>query len=289
LCGQVYGILKDRQADSANWMWKSPEIPLEFTHGAFRVGHAMVRSFYQVNSANKFTIGDILGGPVVGEVDRDPLPSTWIVEWQRFFKFANKAEPNYALKLAIHQQLPVDFVGDFQPVAPDSPDRLLMRDWLSAANARMIKLDALIRTVKAQKDYAGLTPMDTAEITQWLTDLVNNSLGTDEAKDKVRQEIPRLTTDLPLPLYILLEAEKKMAGAGLGPMGSIIVGETIFRCLTAAEQQLMPLLPSAQQALGTADWRRIDQVDCMTQLIELAEDWGELKDCPQIPFIAPGP
>jgi hypothetical protein len=285
LLPEVYDVLKVRPVGSKRWMWNGEGIPLEFTHGAFRVGHAMVRPFYQFNTESKFDIGQVLGGPVVGAPVRDPLPSTWIVEWQRFFELGD-CQPNYSLKLAIRQQSPLDFIGNFQPVAPDSPQRLTVRDWLSAASARTWRLDKLIDAAKTY--YPGLNLMDGAAIEAWLNNLVATSLGSAAAKGTVAESIPLLATDLPLPLYILLESQQdpKIAGAHLGPLGSVIVGETIFRCLTAAEAQLEPLLPAARQALGK-DWHRIEAVTWMPQFVRLAEDWGGLKDCPQIPFIAP--
>jgi hypothetical protein len=284
LLDKVYDVVKARSADSADWLWKGKGVPLEFTHGAFRVGHAMVRPFYQFNGTNKFDIGQVLGGPVTGAAVRDPLPSAWIVEWQRFFKMTD-VEPNYALKLAIHQQRPLDFIGDFQAVAPHSPKRLTMRDWLSAADARTWRLDKLIRAAK--KYYPDLVPMDGAAIKAWLRDLVNTSLGSADAKKIVKDSIPLLATDLPLPLYILLEAASApINGAHLGPLGSIIVGETVFRCLTTAEARLAPLLDAAEAALGE-HWQRVLNVASMPDLIRLAKDWGELEDCPEIPFIAP--
>jgi hypothetical protein len=284
LLPSVYDVLKARRAESKDWMWNGQGIPLEFSHGAFRVGHAMVRPYYQFNTTNKFDIDQVLGGPVVGAPVRDPLPSTWIVEWQRFFKMTD-VEPNYALKLAIHQQRPLDFVGDFQPVAPHSPKRLTVRDWLSAADARTWRLDKLIAATKLH--YPDLKPMDGPEIEAWLSNLVETSLGTAVAKKIVTDSIPLLATDLPLPLYILLEADRApINGAHLGPLGSVIVGETIFRCLTTAEAELAPLLPAAEHELGK-DWDKIKAVKSMPDLVRLTEDWGKLTDCPEIPFIAP--
>jgi hypothetical protein len=283
----VYDSVRKRLiADSDDWLWTGKGIPMEFAHGAFRMGHAMVRPVYQANSQQKFDVSQVLGGPVVGDPVRDPLPSNWIVEWQRFFDFANGVKPNYSLKLAVHQQLPLNFLGQFQPVAPNSPQRLLMRDWLSAANARMIKLDALIAEVKRRKDYADLAPLGTDEVSKWLADLVQNSLGTAKAKQTVKDAIPQLITDLPLPLYILLEADQKAAGAKLGPLGSVIVGETIFRCLSEAGHQLQPAAKAASKALDK-DWDKIAAVDSMPKLVELAQDWGNLKHFNAIPFIAP--
>jgi hypothetical protein len=280
----VYDTLNARSAESPDWLWRGEDVPLEFTHGAFRVGHAMVRPFYQFNTGGGFEISEVLGGPILGDAVRDPLPSAWIVEWSRFFDLG--VTPNYSLKLAIHQEMPVDFVGMFQPVAANSPDHLTVRDWLSAANARMWRLDKLIDVAKAH--YPGLGLMDGTAIGQWLTTLVQSSLGTAAAKALVTRNAALLGTDLPLPLYILLESQldPTIAGAHMGPLGSIIVGETIFRCLAAEEAKLARLLPAAKLALG-ADWEKIQSVRSMPDLVRLAEDWGNLKKCPQLPFIAP--
>ncbi|MDR3530743.1 MAG: peroxidase family protein [Rhodopila sp.] len=280
---QVYDILNARSAGSEDWLWRGEGIPLEFSHGAFRVGHAMVRPFYKFNDGNTFPIAGVLGGPVVGDLVRDPLPSTWIVEWSRFFALGGT--PNYSLKLAIHQQLPLDFAGLFTPIAANSPDHLSIRDWLSAANARMWRLDALIQA--ASKHYPGLSFLDGNAIGIWLDGLVRTSLGTAAAKAIVTDNASLLRTDLPLPLYILLESalDPTIGGAHMGPLGSVIVGETIFRRLATEEEKIAGLTPAARDALG-AGWDKIQSVGSMPDLIRLAEDWGGLADCPRIPFIA---
>jgi hypothetical protein len=269
----VYKTLAYRSVNSRDWLWDGRGIPLEFTHGAFRVGHAMVQAVYQFNTDNRFDIAGVVGGPLVGDPVRDPLPSSWIVEWSRFFDNLG-AQPNYSPKLAVGQQMPLDFVGNFQPVAPNSPDHLMLRDWLSAANARTWRLDKLIE--KAKVNYPGLSWMDDAAIDAWLQKLVSSSLGTLDAKNIVRRNAKLLASDLPLPLYILLEAERDNGGAHLGPLGSVIVGETIFRCLVAAEERLADQFSAAKNALG-ADWATIDAVKSMPDFVTLAAHWGNFR------------
>jgi hypothetical protein len=70
----------------------------------------------------------------------------------------------------------------------------------------------------------------------------------------------------------------------MGPLGSVIVGEVIFRLLMQRSAALSSLTPLARQALG-ADWVRITAVASMPDLIRLAADWGGLTGCLNLPFI----
>jgi hypothetical protein len=280
---KVYQVLEKRPASSSAWLWHGGSVPLEFTHGAFRVGHAMVRPFYQVNELNQFNIYDMVGGPVFGDSAREPLPSNWILEWSRFFELPG-GPLNYSLKLAVQRQRSLDFPGVLPAVADNTPATLSLRDWLSAAAARMWRPDALID--EARPRYGGVTFIDRMQIETWLRDLVQSPTANATAKAIVEPKIPALATDLPLPLYVLLESEldAKINGERMGALGSIIVGEVLFRRLAENEAKLARFRPAAEQAFGDDAWRRIDDVKSMPALIQLAEDWGGLANCRQIPF-----
>ena len=146
LLDQVYEPARPYRQQSG-WAWRRRRAyRLEFAHGAFRVGHAMVRPFYQFNTGKTgHRRGARRPGPL-GDPVRDPLPSTWIVEWSRFFALGGIAELQRQTGDA--SAMPLDFVGIFQPVAANSPEHLTIRDWLSAANARMWRLDKLISAAK---------------------------------------------------------------------------------------------------------------------------------------------
>jgi Animal haem peroxidase len=280
----VYQLLRERPVSSDAWLWHGLEVPLEFTHGAFRVGHAMVRPYYVFNDGNTFALDGVIGGPTIGAAIRDPLPANWIVAWSKFFDLSGT--PNYSLKLAVRQAVPLDGRKLLADVAADTPVQLTLRDWLSAATARMWRLDALLGAVRQR--YPGLSFIGPAAISQWLAGLLRTTPGMADAKALVSQNAALLAADLPLPLYVLLESQidPAIAGAHLGPLGSVLIGEVLFRRLAEGEAKLAHLLPAAQQVLGAQDWSRIDAVKSMPALVRLAEDWGGLADCPQMPFIA---
>jgi hypothetical protein len=264
------------------WLWQGSGIPLEFSHGAFRVGHAMVRPSYQLNANNAFPISGILGGPVIGDPVRDPLPSTWIVAWSHFFELGGT--PNYSLALSLRQQSPLDFGGILNPIAANTPDQLTLRDWLSAANARMWRVDRLIDAVTPH--YPDARFMDGVNIRTWLQGLI---AGVDEgnaARQTLAAAMDLLTTDLPIPAYAILEAQLDPANNGqhMGPLGSVIVGEVIGRHIALQSASQAVPVSAVQQALGN-DWDRIQDVGTMPDLVRLAADWGDLTDCAVLPFI----
>jgi Animal haem peroxidase len=278
-------ILHDCVKDGPVPLWDGKDIPLEFSHGVFRLGHAMVNSSYVFNDQRSFDIFDVIGGPTFGSTARDPLPSAWILAWSNFFQFKGEKVMNHSLKFSVRKQMPLDYYGLLPAVAADTPDHVSVRDWLSAAAARMARPDALINEFK--KDYCGLNFLKKAAIEKWLDQLTTNPRGSANDVETVRQNAALLANDLPLPLYFLLEAEQDPIAKGqtLGPLGSIIVREVMLCCLKDAKKSLDPMLPVAQKALGEA-WNRISGVKEMSQLIKLAEEWGNLADCREIPFIA---
>jgi heme peroxidase len=60
-------------------------IPLEFSHGAFRFGHAMVRNKYRINDRATFDLVDVLGRNSTHEPVNMPLGKNWIVRWSHLF------------------------------------------------------------------------------------------------------------------------------------------------------------------------------------------------------------
>ncbi len=69
------------------------EIPLEFSHGAFRFGHAMVRPEYQINDLSLHDLNNTLEKSSVNDPANMPLDETWMVQWSRFFEI-NGSTPN---------------------------------------------------------------------------------------------------------------------------------------------------------------------------------------------------
>jgi hypothetical protein len=78
---------------------------------------------------------------------------------------------------------------------------------------------------------------------------------------------------LPLPLLVLLEAEQQTGGKSLGTVGSVLVGEVIFRRLLEGEFIIGPFAAKASNAFDGEIWKKITAVCSMPALIKLAEEW----------------
>jgi hypothetical protein len=211
------------------------EIPIEFSHGAFRFGHAMVRPEYQINDLSLHDLNITLEKSSVNDPANMPLDETWMVQWSRFLEI-NGSTPNLSRRIGPHLS---DGLGNDQIFpAFDETERvgLLYRDLLGSGLAGMWSVDALIEEIgnrRPQLLAASRLLSDRARridrIREWLASgQVYGALTPDD--------IETLSNDPPLPFFILFEAMQQMEGLQLGLLGSIIVSETIFGALAGDPQ-----------------------------------------------------
>ena len=83
-------IDRSRPGSDAGW-----QIPIEFSHGAFRFGHAMVRPEYQINDLSTHDLNNTLEKSSANDPVNMPLDSSWIVRWSRFFEI-DGSRPNFS-------------------------------------------------------------------------------------------------------------------------------------------------------------------------------------------------
>ncbi|SDG31437.1 peroxidase family protein [Klenkia brasiliensis] len=182
-----------------------PMMPLEFSVAAYRFGHSMVRSEYEVNDAHVF--------PVFGTAPDDlsggrPVPPGHRVHWEYFFDVPGRARPdglNLARRIDTRLALPLhDLPGtvvsrDTTPLITDLAERNLLR-------GKRLGLPA-------GQDVAarlGQRPLTNAQL--GLTD-------------------PGWGGRAPLWFYVLKEAELTQGGARLGPTGGLLVAGTLLTLL----------------------------------------------------------
>lgn len=264
------------QSDSGEW-----QIPFEFSHGAFRFGHAMVRPEYRINDLSEHDLNNTLEKNSINEPVNMPLDETWIVQWSRFFEI-NGSRPNFSRRIGPYLS---DGLGN-DHIFPsfDATERvgLLYRDLLGATLAGMWSVDALIAEIAARRpDFIALSRLlgDRAfrvdQLRSWLSSASAAYGGLTQA------DVETLSNDPPLPFFVLFEAmeQPEARGLRLGPLGSIIVAEVIFGALASGgsgEESGSPGWRSAKH-YPTDVLAEMPDIECMARLAEFTAEIAGLQ------------
>jgi hypothetical protein len=174
-----------------------PFIPVEFSDGAYRFGHAQIRGRYDVNRILRSVpiFPDLVGiCPVTPERQ---------VDWKLYFEFEGAAPPQASRRISPRlvpelMRLPEALVG--QTPRPELSS-LAARDLYRGHSVALPSGEAIARTL-------GITPCTATEL-------------------KTSAAWP----ETPLWLYALAEAEIQHKGEYLGDVGGRIVAEVIFELL----------------------------------------------------------
>ena len=224
--GTAAPALLDQPADGA--------IPLEFSHGAFRFGHAMPRDSYRIGSFEAAPLAELLRLNSTRSPNAMPLSHAWILRWSQFFQLPGQAAPNASMRLG--PQLSPMLIADglLDPIAEGDPCGLAFRDLMSAGLAGLRSVDSLAQhlgrlrpALAAQSPMLADAALRRAALAAWL--------GRDPALSLLdAADVAALAADPPLPFYVLFEAEREAAGEGLGILGSVLVAEVIHGALARA-------------------------------------------------------
>ena len=212
--------LLDRPADGA--------IPLEFSHGAFRFGHAMARDTYRIGSFASASLAELLRLNSSRSPNAMPLKRQWILRWSQFFHLPGLPAPNASMKLGPQHSPMLIADGLSDPIAEGDPVGIAFRDLMSAGLAGLRSVnDLATQLLRLRPKLAAFSPMlvdpetRRSALAAWLRRDPALSLLTDA-------DVEALAAEPPLPFYVLFEAEREAAGERLGILGSVLVAETIY-------------------------------------------------------------
>lgn len=261
-------------------------IPLEFSHGAFRFGHAMVRPEYHINDLSTHDLSNTLeknsaNGPV-----NMPLDETWMVQWSRFFDI-NGSRPNFSRRIGPYLSDGLGHDEIFSSFDETGRVGLLYRDLLGSALTGMWSVDALIAEIAARRPQLIALSRLLSDRAYRASQLRDWLASTPCYGGLSPQDIETISNDPPLPFFILFEAmqQPQAEGLHLGPLGSIIVSEVIFGALARARHALGHDADSLAAQFAdissghyvTNALSEVPEIDCMAQLVEFTADIAGLQ------------
>ena len=208
-----------------------PCMPIEFSVGAYRFGHSLVRNQYEWNRVfNSSSIPATLSllfefSILSGNLGGSPtLPSDWIVDWTRFFDFSdnpgfsNHPQSNKTRLIDTQLALKLGDLPEFQADPEPHKKALAVRNLL---RGRLVGLPTGQEVAAA----IGVTPLTADQLTAG----PHGSI--------LREH--NLQCQTPLFYYILREAMVQQSGQRLGQVGSRILVETFHGLVEASQCSIL--------------------------------------------------
>ena len=212
-----------------------PTMPIEFSVAAFRLGHSMIRRAYDWNrefddGAGTLDFLFIFSG-TGGDLGRGSrLPSNWIADWRRLYRFKQPAlqvpdaKFNRAMRIDTTLVNPLDALppGSFGASAPPSDPLVANLAFRNLARARMVKL----ATGQGMVAFLASRGVPVTALTKAQLRDGDNGANLDGLTSEQRALFLEHT---PLWFYILREAE--LNGGTLTGVGARIVAESFHRAI----------------------------------------------------------
>jgi hypothetical protein len=260
-------------------------IPLEFSHGAMRCGHAMVRDVYTVNRRFGATgINELLHLSSARRPHEMPLTHEWAVQWSQFFEVDVQA-PLSSMRIAPRYSQLLRDSAIFRSQDPTGKDGLAYRDLLSATMSGLWSVPALIKRIRELPTPVasllhGHRLYDDAQRAEDLAAWLHRYNSPSAENRLTDEEIEQIAAEPPLPFFLMFEAltHPDSEGLRLGPLASIIVADTLFGIFTRdplvadefdvpTRTALTPFAPVYMSQTALADLPTIDSMPDLVRFV----------------------
>ena len=256
----------------------TPKMPFEFSAAAFRFGHSMVRSAYELNSRSGQILVFDRAQPTGSAADDlrgfRPMPESLAIEWDHFFPMPGadplKLQPARPIDTLIARplfELPVSVAQHATDKGRRLPYRNLHRGEtdLTLPTGQEVALEMRHLSVPGAATMKILGPETPFQIEPGqLTgdgESEANLGGTGIGKAELEG---RLNAATPLWYYVLKEAAESHGGHRLGPVGGRIVAEVVISLMLSKPDGLSILEPAWRPTQGefgcktTGAYRMVD-------------------------------
>jgi hypothetical protein len=270
-------LLDAAAADEPGW-----KAPLEFSQGAIRFGHAMVRDEYRINDGAMNDLIENLAKTSLADPQNMPLNESWVVQWSHFFEMEGGRKPNFSKRIGPHYSSGLTSERIFPAIDDTRRFGLAYRDLLSSAFSGLWSLRPLIEEIRNRRpEFVRASRLlddhlwRQSELADWLRE--QRAFGGLDADD-----IAAISRDPPLSFYVQWEAMREAEGLRLGPVGSIIVAETAFAALATSADEQRGRTVAGTDGFGAwrqAPFERLSQAQTMPDLISFVRDACGLSHC----------
>jgi hypothetical protein len=233
-----------------------PTMPIEFSVGAFRLGHSMIRRTYDWNRVFFGTLGELFllfaFSAGSGDLGFNPrLPSNWIADFRRLYDFTDAGRADLAGPDGVNRAMRIDTslvpaLGDL-PGFPNDVSSLAFRNLSRAQMVRLATGQQMATFLKSKG--VNVTKLTAAEIRE--------GAGGAELDDLTQTQRSSVVQNTPLWFYVLREAE--LGQGKLRGVGARIVAETFHRAIEGSRVSILRD-PDWRPSLGPDDqtFRMVD-------------------------------